>query len=120
MIHITRCAAVELAEKGVRVNSISPGAIVTGIFGKGAALGDAAADRITEGLKSRFAAAQPLPRAGLPDDIAHAAVFFASDDSGFITGHDLVVDGGNILGRQWSAMMAQRRQMQEALRAAAS
>lgn len=117
VIHLTRCVAVELAEKSIRVNTISPGAIVTGIFGKGAGIADSNADRAAEGLKKRFAGAQPIPRPGLPDDIAHAAVYLASDASSFVTGHDLVVDGGNILGRQWSAMLAQRKQMQEALRA---
>ena len=120
VIHLTRCVANELAEKNVRVNSISPGAIVTGIFGKAAGIADGAADRGIEGLKTRFAAVQPIPRAGLADDVAHAAVFLASDASSFITGHDLVVDGGNILGRSWSAMLSQRQKMQEALRAAAS
>ena len=120
VIHLTRCVANELAEKNVRVNSISPGAIVTGIFGKAAGIADGSADRGIEGLKARFAAVQPIPRAGLADDIAHAAVFLASDASSFITGHDLVIDGGNILGRSWSAMMAQRQKMQEALRAATS
>src|SRR5262249_54912387 len=45
VIHVTRCVATELGEKGIRVNSISPGAIVTGIFAKSAGLADAVADR---------------------------------------------------------------------------
>ena len=45
---------------------------------------------------------QPIPRAGITDDIAHAAVFLASDDSTFINGHDLVVDGGLVGGRLWT------------------
>ena len=119
VIHLTRCVASELAEKGIRVNSISPGAIVTGIFGKGAGVADTESDRSAAALKDAFARAQPLPRAGLPDDIAQAAVFLASDASGFITGHDLVVDGGNILGRPWSPSLAQRQEMQKLLRAQA-
>ena len=42
------------------------------------------------------------PRAGLPEDIAHAAVFLASDESSFVNGHDLVVDGAITGGRNWS------------------
>jgi len=46
--------------------------------------------------------AQPIPRTGLPEDIAQAAVFLASDASSFINGHDLVVDGAMTGGRNWS------------------
>ena len=53
-------------------------------------------------MKGVFAANQPIPRSGLPDDIAQAAVFLASDESNFINGHDLVVDGGLVGGRMWT------------------
>jgi NAD(P)-dependent dehydrogenase (short-subunit alcohol dehydrogenase family) len=116
VIHLTRCVAVELAEKGVRVNSVSPGAIVTGIFAKSAGVPDAVADATADGLKELFARQQPLPRAGVPDDAASAVVYLASDASSFVTGHDLVVDGGNIAGRQWSTTMAARAEMANQLR----
>ena len=119
VIHITRCVAAELGEKGVRVNSVSPGAIVTGIFAKGAGVTDAMADSTAGGLKERFAALQPLPRAGLPEDIAQAALFLASDASSFVNGQDLVVDGGLIGGGRWSQLLKNRAGMAEELRARA-
>jgi NAD(P)-dependent dehydrogenase (short-subunit alcohol dehydrogenase family) len=119
VIHLTRCVAIELADKGVRVNSISPGAIVTGIFAKGAGLADSAADRTAESLMAGFVGAQPLRRAGVPEDVALAAVYLASDASSFITGHDLVVDGGNIAGPQWSTTMARREALARELRSRA-
>jgi NAD(P)-dependent dehydrogenase (short-subunit alcohol dehydrogenase family) len=102
VIHLTRCVAMELGESGVRVNSISPGAIATGIFGKALGLSTEAAERTPATMREVFKSAQPIPRAGLPDDIAHAAVFLASDESSFINGHDLVVDGAVTGGRNWS------------------
>jgi len=102
VIHLTKCVAMELGESGVRVNSISPGAIATGIFGKALGLSTEAAEKTPAAMREVFKSAQPIPRAGLPDDIAHAAVFLASDESSFINGHDLVVDGAVTGGRNWS------------------
>jgi NAD(P)-dependent dehydrogenase (short-subunit alcohol dehydrogenase family) len=100
--HLTKCVAMELGESGVRVNSISPGAIATGIFGKALGLSTEAADNTSRMMREIFKTAQPIPRAGLPDDIAHAAVFLASDESTFVNGHDLVVDGAITGGRNWT------------------
>ena len=120
VIHVTRCVAAELGEKGIRVNSISPGAIVTGIFAKGAGLPDAVAERTVDGLKERFAAFQPLPRAGLTDDIAQAALYLASDAGSFVNGQDLVVDGGVVAGSRWSQLLKTRAGMAEELKGRAS
>ena len=108
VIHASKCAAMELAEHKIRVNSLSPGAIVTGIFGKAFGLDDtkADADGATDNLLDRFNGAQPYPRAGIAEDIAQAALFLASDDSEFITGTDILVDGGMIAGRSWAETMA--------------
>ena len=84
------------------VNSISPGAIATGIFGKALGLSTEAAEKTPAVMREVYKAAQPIPRAGLPDDIAHAAVFLASDESSFVNGHDLVVDGAITGGRNWT------------------
>ncbi|HME26724.1 MAG TPA: SDR family oxidoreductase [Acetobacteraceae bacterium] len=93
-IHLSRSAASELARGGVRVNSISPGGIVTGIFTKSAGVHGSDADRVLGVVANRFATLQPIPRAGVTSDIAQAAVFLASDAASFITGQDLAVDGG--------------------------
>jgi NAD(P)-dependent dehydrogenase (short-subunit alcohol dehydrogenase family) len=102
VIHMTRCVAMELGEDGVRVNSISPGAIATGIFGKAMGLDHAEADKTVERIKVPFAGMQAIPRPGIVDDIAHACVFLASEEAGFITAEDLVIDGGVIWGRRYS------------------
>jgi NAD(P)-dependent dehydrogenase (short-subunit alcohol dehydrogenase family) len=103
VIHLTRLVALQLAEHAVRVNAISPGGIATGIFAKALGLPTAEAEKSVPVVEKAFATLQPIPRAGLPDDIASAAVFLASDESSFVTGQDLVVDGGLIGGRPWSA-----------------
>jgi len=102
VIHLTKCVAMELGEAGIRVNSISPGAIATGIFGKALGLSVEAAEKTPAMIREVFKTAQPIQRAGLPEDIAYAAVFLASDESSFVNGHDLVVDGGMTGGRNWS------------------
>ena len=109
VIHLTKCVAMELGESGIRVNSISPGAIATGIFGKALGLSAGAADATAAMVEQAFKTAQPIQRAGLPDDIAQAAVFLASDESGFINGHDLVIDGGITGGRNWTPAAAGAR-----------
>ncbi|MBM3586030.1 MAG: SDR family oxidoreductase [Alphaproteobacteria bacterium] len=106
VVHLTRCAAMELGEDRVRVNSISPGAIVTGIFGKAMGLDPGEADAKTEPLKAAFTKLQAVPRAGLPDDIAAAAVFLLSDEGSFVNGADIVVDGGMIWGHRYSEVSA--------------
>ena len=107
-IHLTRCAAVELGEKGIRVNSVSPGPIATGIFGKGAGFEHDEADERVEYAEAAIAAVlprwQPLPFVGTADDIARAALFLASDASRLITGHNLIVDGGITAG--WPVSVA--------------
>ncbi len=115
VIHLTRCVAMELGESGVRVNSISPGLIATGIFGKALGLSTEAAEKTPQLMREVGRSAQPIPRAGLPEDVAQAAVFLASDESGFISGHDLVVDGAMTGGRNWSQQQQGYVAMRKAL-----
>ena len=102
VIQLSKCVAMQLGEHNVRVNSISPGGIATGIFGKALGLSIEKAEQTTEAIKAGLASMQPIPRAGLTDDIASAAVFLASDEATFINAHDLVVDGGVVGGRLWT------------------
>ena len=110
VIHLTKSVANELGESGVRVNAICPGGIATPIFGKGMGLSAEQADLTVELMKDRLAMGQPIRRAGLPEDIANAAAWLASDEASFVTGHALVVDGGITTGRLWS----ERQQASEA------
>jgi NAD(P)-dependent dehydrogenase (short-subunit alcohol dehydrogenase family) len=102
VIHLTKCVAMELGESGIRVNSISPGAIATGIFAKALGLSVDAAENTPPVMREVYKSAQPIPRAGLPEDIAYAAVYLAGDESSFVNGHDLVVDGAITGGRNWT------------------
>ncbi len=115
VIHLTRCVAMELGEHGVRVNSISPGAIATGILAKALGAEPSKGDAMADKLKATFATAQPIPRAGIPDDIAQCACWLASDRSTFVNGEDIVVDGGQIRGRAYTLHQAAVRQTKSML-----
>ncbi|MEO6398230.1 MAG: glucose 1-dehydrogenase [Tepidiformaceae bacterium] len=106
VIQLTRSVANELGESGVRVNAICPGGIATPIFGRGMGLTPEQADGTIEFMKVALAAGQPIKRAGLPSDIAEAALWLASDASSFVSGHALVVDGALTTGRLWSERQA--------------
>lgn len=106
VVHLTRCAAMELGEDGVRVNSISPGGIATGIFAKAMGMTDEEAETTSEQVKKALAKFQAVPRAGVTDDIAGAAVYLASDEASFVNGEDMVIDGGLIWGRRYSEATA--------------
>jgi NAD(P)-dependent dehydrogenase (short-subunit alcohol dehydrogenase family) len=100
--HLTRCVAMELGEHGVRVNSVSPGAIATGIVPKALGMSPAEADQQSARMAEVFAKAQPIPRGGVPDDIAQCVAWLASDRATFVNGIDIVVDGGMIGGRMYT------------------
>lgn len=85
LVNLTMVAAVELGRERIRVNAICPGGIMTPLVAMG---------QDPSGLESRFEQLQPLPIAGRPEYIANAALFLAGDESAFVTGHALVVDGG--------------------------
>lgn len=100
--HLTRCVAMELGEHNVRVNSVSPGPIATGILGMALGMERAHAEGAAAMFRENLAKAQPIPRAGIPDDIAQCVLWLASDRSTFVNGADIVIDGGAIGGRNYS------------------
>lgn len=97
VISYTQSAALALAERGVRVNALSPGVVDTPMWEHV----DAEFARIENrplGEKKRFSGqAVPLGRMGLPQDVARVAVFLASEQSAYLTAQTLSVDGGNVL-----------------------
>jgi NAD(P)-dependent dehydrogenase (short-subunit alcohol dehydrogenase family) len=98
VVHLTRSVALELAEHHVRVNCICPGGILTPLVMGGVPNNPQLERAAREGL-TRF---QPIPRAGEPDDIANVALWLASDESTFVTGQAIVVDGGATTGKPWA------------------
>lgn len=84
-------AALELAAQGTRVNSINPGLVPTNILELSNSL--FSPEQLKETMYKRF----PLKRVGTPEDIAYAAIYLLSEASGWVTGVNLVVDGGYIL-----------------------
>ena len=83
---LAKAAAIQYAKDGIRVNSVHPGLIDTPM----------SRQRLTNPeLRSQAAARIPLGRSGQPDDIAYGVLFLASDESSFMTGSELVIDGGN-------------------------
>jgi len=103
VISLTRTTALELGESGIRVNCLCPGAIATPIFVHGIPLTD------TEREQSLVTVAQalgrnPLGRCGLPEDVANVALWLASEESSFVNGQAIVVDGGLASGKMWSEM----------------
>ncbi|MCX7587161.1 SDR family NAD(P)-dependent oxidoreductase [Phenylobacterium sp. 58.2.17] len=102
VIHMSRVAAAQLSPQKIRVNAICPGLIATSIFGASFGLPREVADQMAARVAENAAAAQPVPKAGLPDDIAQAALYLASDAAAFVSGTHIVVDGGITVGGRHS------------------
>lgn len=121
VIHLTRLAAAELGRDGIRVNAICPGLILTNIFTPADMIPPGMVDMVKASMAQTAPDAQPIARAGQPADIASAALFFASDESAFVTGVHMLVDGGMFTGprQAWDPeMRAERQRLMEERRAA--
>ncbi|PSO96064.1 MAG: short-chain dehydrogenase [Cyanobacteria bacterium SW_6_48_11] len=86
---LAQTLSAELAERGIRVNAVSPGPIETPLYGK-LALPQEALQQMAGQLVEKV----PMHRFGQPEEVARAALFLASEDSSFMLGEELVVDGG--------------------------
>ena len=96
MAMLTKKSSISYARYNIRVNSIQPGAIATEMSGvKWENLED-------KSINDKRSKMQPIGRMGHPTDVAYAALFFASDESTFVTGATLVVDGGTSAAYSWS------------------
>jgi NAD(P)-dependent dehydrogenase (short-subunit alcohol dehydrogenase family) len=89
---LTRCAALELAPKGVRVNAVNPGVVVTNLHRRSGMSEDAYASFLERSKETH-----PLGRPGAPEEIAELVYFLASDRSAWITGETISIDGGRHL-----------------------
>ena len=95
VIFSTCTMALELADFGIRVNAVSPGFIDTDMWGKR-----------NEDLKEKIRAQTPLHRHGTPQEVANTIMFLASDMSSYITGQNIIVDGGRKLGEDIGSSLA--------------
>ncbi len=103
VVMLTKAAALELAEFDVRVNAVCPGYIATPLAA-GRPISTAEPERVAaavDRLRSSNMDVQPLARSGEPEDIANMVLFLASDESRWVTGQAMVVDGGLLTGRPW-------------------
>jgi NAD(P)-dependent dehydrogenase (short-subunit alcohol dehydrogenase family) len=91
VIELTRTMAVELAQHRIAVNAIAPAQIDTRLT-----------RTLPEGARRRRVERIPMGRFGEPEEVARVALFLASDDASYVTGHTLAVDGGYLAGGLWS------------------
>ena len=101
VIQLTKSVAMELGENNIRVNCVVPGFIPTPMIALARGVPIDESDSKIDAISESFKGAQPIQRAGTPLDVARAALWLASDESTFVNGHALVVDGGITGGRMW-------------------
>lgn len=125
VLHLTKCAAADLAQHNIRVNAVQPGFINTNIFTASIEVPEEMKDMAKGMIAQMSSNAQPVKRGGQPLDIAEAVAYLASDAAGFVTGTSLIVDGGITLGPRHSwdpeeeTLFAGLEKMEEEAKAAA-
>ncbi|MBY0303376.1 MULTISPECIES: SDR family NAD(P)-dependent oxidoreductase [Sphingomonas] len=102
VLHLTKLAAAELARHRIRVNAVVPGFITTNIFTRHLDVGEDKRQMANQAIAGIAAKAQPVQRAGRPEDIAAAVAYLASDDAAFVTGTHILIDGGMTIGTRAS------------------
>ena len=130
VLHLSKCAATDLAQHGIRVNAVQPGFINTNIFTTSLEIPEEMKVMAKQVIAQASSNAQPVPRGGQPRDIAEAVAYLASDAASFVTGTSLIVDGGLTTGPRHSwdteaqspldALMAMEEQVKAAQNDAAA
>ncbi len=125
VLHLTKCAATDLAQYGIRVNAVQPGFINTNIFTASLEIPEEMKVMAKQVIAQASSNAQPVARGGQPIDIANAVAFLASDAASFMTGTSMLVDGGLTTGPRHSwdpegeSPLDALMQMEEQVKAAA-
>jgi NAD(P)-dependent dehydrogenase (short-subunit alcohol dehydrogenase family) len=125
VLHLTKCAATDLAQYGIRVNAVQPGFINTNIFTASLEIPEEMKVMAKQVIAQASSNAQPVARGGQPIDIANAVAFLASEAASFMTGTSMLVDGGLTLGPRHSwdpegeSPLDALMQMEEQVKAAA-
>ncbi len=102
VLHLTKCAATDLSRYGIRVNAVQPGFINTNIFTASVEMPTQLVEPAKALIHQMSSNAQPVSRAGMPEDIANAVAFLCSEAASFMTGASLIVDGGITVGPRHS------------------
>ena len=102
VLHLTKMAAADLAQFGIRVNAVQPGFIMTNIFTRNLEVPEDQKEVAKGILRQASSNAQPVSRSGEPSDIAEAVAYLASEAGGFVNGTSIIVDGGITIGPRYS------------------
>jgi 3alpha(or 20beta)-hydroxysteroid dehydrogenase len=94
---LTKCAAIELGQYGIRVNSVHPGGIFTDMGGANVGISE---EEMSEGVYADF----PIPRVGRPQEVAYVTLFLATDEASYSTGAEFMADGGWAAGMRMPGM----------------